>query len=126
MAIAQKQVASFANGSVRAEVDWNTANGKILRGRVYNESDEAAYMYCKLDPPVGGWDTVGLTAPAHTTTPADFPNNVVSYTKITDPATGDIDRAKATEYRVRWRVTDSGGKISFFPKAAAERWLIST
>lgn len=91
MPIEPNRVASFADGLVRAEVDWNTANGKILRGRVYNESDHPAYLYCELDPPISGWDVVGMTAPPQATTPADFPANVVSYTKVVDPDTGEED-----------------------------------
>jgi hypothetical protein len=74
-------VASFENGLVRAEVDFNSQTGVILRGRVINGGDQPAYMYVKLDPPIQGYSVVGVDAPAGQTTEVNWPNNVVRYTE---------------------------------------------
>lgn len=73
-------IASFANGLIKAEIDFNDANGSILRGRVINDSDDPAYLYCKLNPPISGYSLVGVDAPPHQTTEVNWPNNVIKYT----------------------------------------------
>lgn len=40
-----------------------------------------------------------------------------------DPAVGDLLHSKAP-YQVRWKVTDSGGKDSFFPQGSTEIWNV--
>lgn len=81
MAQRTNQVAAFANGAVRAEVDWNDANGSMTRFRVFNDSDQPAYLYALLNPPVNGYSEVSLTAPPHQTTQNNLPSNTVKYTK---------------------------------------------
>jgi len=54
-------------------------------------------------------------------TVTDAANGVVRFA----PAAGDIERDRATQYSVRWRVTDATSKVSFFPSADPERWIIS-
>lgn len=55
-----------------------------------------------------------------TLTVTDATNGIVRFA----PAAGDILLATATEYRVRWKVTDATSKVSYFPNADAERWVI--
>jgi hypothetical protein len=84
MAQQTSQIASFADGLVRAEIDWNDANGQITRGRVINNSAFPAHMEALLNPPVNGWSAVELPAPANVTTGQNFPNNTVKMTLVTE------------------------------------------
>ena len=84
------QVASFANGLVRAEVDWNDGNGNMSRFRVYNDSDFAAFMYAKLDPPINGYSEIGVDAPAKQMFQNVLPSNTAKYTKVIDPDDGSV------------------------------------
>ena len=90
MAQATNQVSSFANGLVRAEVDWNDGNGNMSRFRIYNDSDFPAFMYAKLDPPIGGYSEIGVTSPAHQMIENSLPGNTAKYTKVTDPDDGSV------------------------------------
>ena len=90
MAQVINQVASFANGLVRAEVAWNNANGNMTRFRVYNDSDYPAFLHAELNPPINGWATVGLDSPAHQMVENNLPSNTVKYTKVIDPDDGSI------------------------------------
>lgn len=40
------------------------------------------------------------------------------------PASSDISRSRSLCYEVRFKVTDSNGKIAYFPNGAAEVWNI--
>src|SRR5687768_2519690 len=84
MAVVTENIGSFANGLVTAQIDWNDANGSIIRGRVINNSTSAALMRVELDPPVNGWSSVELPAPANVTTVQTLPNNTVKKTKVTE------------------------------------------
>jgi len=88
MAQMTSQVASFADGLVRAEIDWNDANGNMTRFRVINDSDFSAYLYANLNPPINGWSTVGLDSPPHQMIQNALPANTVKYTKVIDPDDG--------------------------------------
>jgi len=55
-----------------------------------------------------------------TLTITDAANGVVRFS----PAVADIALATTSSYHVRWKVTDSGGKISYFPNAEAEEWTV--
>ncbi len=87
MAQRTNQVASFADGLVRAEVDWNDGNGNMTRFRVYNDSDQSAYMYAKLNPPINGWSEIGVTSPSHQRIQNNLPANTAKYTEVIDPDT---------------------------------------
>ncbi len=76
-----REIASFAGGSVVAQIDYNDANGNVLRARVINNSDQAAHMEAQLSPPVNGFSVVAVDAPAHQTVAPNFPNNVVKLTQ---------------------------------------------
>jgi len=90
MAQVTNQVATFANGLVRAEVDWQNANGNMLRFRIYNDSDFPAFMYAKLDPPIGGYSEIGVTSPARQMIENTLPANTAKYTKVIDPDDGSV------------------------------------
>lgn len=90
MAQRSSQVASFANGLVRGEVDWNDGNGNMSRFRVYNDSDFPAFMYARLDPSINGYSEVGVAVPAGQTLQNSLPSNVAKYTKVTDPDDGSV------------------------------------
>ena len=40
-----------------------------------------------------------------------------------EPASADLLNAKSP-YEIRWKVTDGSGKIAFFPRAQAEKWIV--
>lgn len=40
------------------------------------------------------------------------------------PAAGDFV-AQKTPHRAHWKVTDSGGKINFFPSGAGDEWKVA-
>jgi len=89
MAQVTQQIASFGNGAVTAEIDWNNANGQITRGRVRNNSLFAARMAAVLNPPINGWSEVVLIAPGKATagappvvTEQNLPSNTVKMTKV--------------------------------------------
>jgi hypothetical protein len=84
MAQITEDIGSFANGLVTAQIDWNNANGAILRGRVINNSASPALMRVELNPPVNGWSSVELPAPANATTVQTLPNNTVKKTEVTE------------------------------------------
>src|SRR5574341_488552 len=90
MAQRTRQVAAFADNLVRAEVDWNDANGSMNRFRVYNDSDSPAYMYAVLNPPINGWSQVGLDSPAHQIVENNLPSNTAKFTKVIDPDDGSV------------------------------------
>ena len=79
MANVYKQVAAFGNNQIIAEVQYNDANGKMGAGRVTNNSDQPAHMWVELNPPINGWSTFGLDAPANQVTEVNFPNNVAAF-----------------------------------------------
>jgi len=84
MAQVTQSIGSAGNGIVRAEIDWNDANGQITRGRIINNSSEPAHMEAVLNPPINGWSIVGLDAPAGQTTTQNLPNNTVKMTQVTE------------------------------------------
>jgi hypothetical protein len=74
--------ASFANGLVRAEIDWNDSNGQITKGRCVNNSDFTARIIITLNPPVNGFSVVEFDCPAHQTFEQNTPNNTVKMTQV--------------------------------------------
>jgi len=83
-------IGGFANGLVRAEIDWNDANGQMIRYKVVNASDYPANMYALLDPPIDGYSRVDLLCPAHQEVEKNLPTNKVKYTKVIDPDDGSV------------------------------------
>ena len=83
-------VASFANGLVNCSVVYNDATLKITSSVIVNNSDFPAHLDALLNPPINGFSIVGVDCPAHSTVTPNFPNNVVSYTSVTDPDTGQV------------------------------------
>jgi len=90
MAQRTNEVASFADGLVRAEVDWNDGNGNMTRFRVYNDSDFPAFMYARLNPPINGYSEIGVDSPAHQMIQNVLPANTAKYTKVVDPDDGSV------------------------------------
>lgn len=93
MAQVTQTIGSFSvtSGTVRAEIDWNDANGQITRGRVINDSLDGARMEAHLNPPVNGWSIVGIDAPGKASagavavvTAQNLPNNTVKMTEVTE------------------------------------------
>lgn len=84
MAQVTRAIATFQDGQVIAQIDWNDANGQITRGRVINNTSQAAHMEAVLNPPVNGWSVVGLDAPTNQTTEQNLPNNTVKMTQVTE------------------------------------------
>lgn len=88
MAQVTSQIGSFANNLVVVEIDWNDANGSIIRARIINSSAFPAHMEAVLDPPINGFTVVGTDGPANQTTVNNLPNNTVKMTKVIDPDDG--------------------------------------
>ena len=77
-------IGNFAGGLVLAQIDFNNANGNINKARVINNSASPAHFEAVLAPPVNGWSTIGMDAPANATTENNLPNNTVKFTKDAD------------------------------------------
>lgn len=84
MAVVTIGIASFAGGLVTAQVDFNDANGNMVRARIINNSASPAHFDAVLDPPVNGWSLVGMDAPANQTTVQTLPNNTIKMTEVTE------------------------------------------
>jgi len=84
MAQVTENIGSFADGLVVAQIDWNDANGSIIRGRIINNSPSPALMRVELNPPVNGFSSVELPALANVTTVQTLPNNTVKKTQVVE------------------------------------------
>lgn len=89
MAQITRELGSFAGGLVIAQVDFNDANGNLLRARIINNSSSPAHFEALLDPPVNGFSTVGMDGPANVTTVNNLPNNTVRMTEVTEDGETD-------------------------------------
>ena len=84
MAIVTYPVASFANGLVRAEIDLNDVNLRLMKGRVINGSPFPAYFQVyKAGALVGD-----LTVLANTTQERNLPASVQFSMDAGDPVWG--------------------------------------
>lgn len=66
------------------------------------------------------WDNAGnaiiLTGSTSVPTPA---SGLVRFS----PGSGDLTQARSP-IKARWKVTDAGGKIGYFPNGDADRWMV--
>ncbi len=85
MAQVTSQIASASNGLVRAEVDWNDANGQITKGRLINGSTNWAKLRAFLNPPINGFSEISVDCGPGQTVTSNLPNNTVKFTNSTDP-----------------------------------------
>jgi len=70
-------VASFGDGQVVAEVDYNDANLALTKGRIRNTSLFPAFFEAVLD----AGDRFGFTCPANTNRTVNIPNNTYFYSR---------------------------------------------
>lgn len=82
MAQVTTTVSQFGNGQVNVQLDWNDANGSIIRGRVINTSAYPAKLYVLLNPPINGFSRVDVDAAAGQTIENNLPNNTVKFTSV--------------------------------------------
>jgi len=101
MAQQTSDIASFANGLVVTQIDWNDANGQITRGRVINNSTFPAHMEVLLNPPVNGFSVVGVDCPANQTVVSNLPNNTVKMTEVTEDGVTEW-KLLGIELHARW------------------------
>ena len=66
--------------------------------------------YDRTDSPVSFVGTVGIATPA---------SGLVYF----DPSDTDLLKSKSP-YSIRWKVTDSNGRVAFFPSGAPEVWYV--
>lgn len=81
MAFITERVASFASGQVVCEVNFQSQNLSISKGRIINNSDAPAEITAKETATGDSWTMLG---PAQETRQVNFPNN--KYYMKEDPA----------------------------------------
>jgi hypothetical protein len=100
---------------------WTEDIDYVLKTRAVDETVATAVDVSGMDVAIQARDQHGNIIPLNgELTVTDAANGKVRFV----PAAADINRATASTYYVRWKVTDGGGNISYFPHEGAEEWTI--